>query len=187
MKRLCRIAIVSLLVFASQVYRTPSQATAANEIPNTSGVHGFDFLVGDWRVHHRYKRPGTSDWQEFDGTATNRPLMDGWGNVEEHRFARPTGTTYGIGLRAYDAKSGDWAIWWVDSRAPHNPMDPPTKGHFENGIGHFYCDYVQDGRPTRLRFIWSHITSKSARWEQATSTDSGKTWDTNWIMEFQRM
>jgi len=31
------------------------------------------------------------------------------------------------------------------------------------------------------------ITPTSARWEQASSEDSGKTWDANWIMEFRRV
>jgi hypothetical protein len=33
---------------------------------------------------------------------------------------------------------------------------------------------------------WSQITPKSARWEQAFSYEAGKTWDTNWVMEFRR-
>jgi hypothetical protein len=89
-------------------------------------------------------------------------------------------------MRAYDAKSGQWAIWWIDSRVPHGALDPPVKGRFENGVGTFYSDYVQDGKTMRVRFVWSLITAKAARWEQATSSDAGKTWETNWIMEFRR-
>jgi hypothetical protein len=43
-----------------------------------------------------------------------------------------------------------------------------------------------DGQATRTRFIWSDISAASARWEQAFSTDAGASWDTNWIMSFQR-
>jgi len=38
-----------------------------------------------------------------------------------------------------------------------------------------------------MRFIWSQITASSARWDQSSSEDAGKTWDTNWIMEFRRV
>ena len=40
---------------------------------------------------------------------------------------------------------------------------------------------------TRTRFIWSHITPTSARWEQAFSTDDGASWDVNWRMDFRRV
>ena len=147
--------------------------------------HGFDFLVGSWRVHHRVLRPDGS-WLEFDGTCANWALMSGQGNVEDHTFNRPSGVTHAIGLRAYDPKTSQWAIWWVDSRDPHLPMDPPVKGHFENGVGKFYSDGMVNGKPTRTRFIWSQITPTSARWEQALSSDGGQTWETNWIMEWRR-
>jgi hypothetical protein len=53
-------------------------------------------------------------------------------------------------------------------------------------VGRFFGDYLENGRPMRVRFLWSHITPTSARWEQASSADGGKTWTPNWIMEFQR-
>ena len=33
----------------------------------------------------------------------------------------------------------------------------------------------------------SDMTATSARWEQASSADGGNTWETNWILEFQRV
>ena len=152
---------------------------------STDGQHGFDFEVGSWTVRHRTKRP-TGEWIEFDGTCVNRPLIGGQANVEEHTFHRPIGVGHGIALRAYDPTTELWAIWWVDSRLPHLPLDPPVVGRFEDGVGTFYADSLMDGVMTRTRFIWSHITATSARWEQAFSTDSGAAWDINWVMAFQR-
>jgi len=152
----------------------------------TDGIHGFDFEVGSWRVHHRSKRQ-TGEWIEFEGTCVNRGLIGGQANVEEHTFHRPTGVSHGIAMRAYDPATGLWAIWWVDSREPHLPLDPPVRGRFEDGVGTFYADSEMDGRMTRTRFIWSHITPTSARWEQAFSTDDGASWDVNWRMDFRRV
>ena len=161
----------------------PTQGAA-----NMAGSHDFDFQVGEWRVHHRVKRPASNDqWLEFDGTCSNRGLMDGSANVEDQRFDKPTGVTHGVALRAYDPKTAQWAIWWIDSRDPFGALDPQVKGRFENGVGTFYSDGTLDGRPIRTRFIWSKITPTSAHWEQAYSSDAGKTWETNWIMEFQRI
>jgi hypothetical protein len=152
--------------------------------PN-GGPHDFDFEFGNWRVHHHTKRDG--HWVDFDGICTHRGIIDGSANVEEHTFFRPTGTTYGIALRAYDASTEQWAIWWVDSRNPHGLLDPPVKGAFTAGTGTFYSDSIIDDTMIRTRFIWSHITATSARWEQAFSSDLGEIWDTNWVMEFTRV
>ena len=150
------------------------------------GTSDFDFQRGEWRVWHRVKRSDRDAWTEFGGTCRNRSLINGSANVEEHTFIQPAGITHGIALRAYDTKAGQWAIWWVDSRDPHGTLDPPVKGHFEHGVGTFYSDCIADGKPMRVRFVWSHISGNSARWEQANSSDAGKTWDTNWTMEFER-
>lgn len=162
-------------------------ATLAGSEPAQADAHDFDFQVGEWQVHHRVKRPiGSTTWTEFDGTCRNRELIDGSANVEEHRFDRPAGVTYGIAIRAYDPKAAQWAIWWIDSRTPHGALDPPVVGGFEKGIGTFYSDATLEGKPIRVRFIWSEITPVTARWEQAYSSDAGASWETNWIMEFSR-
>jgi len=164
----------------------PSHAQAALVQPAaSSGMHDFDFEAGRWRVHHRVLRNG--QWIAFDGLCSDRLAVDGSVNVEEHTFNRPTGTTYGVAVRAYDDQKGTWAIWWIDSRDPHAPMDPPVVGRFENGVGRFYSDAVVNGHTTRTRYTWSEITAKSARWDQATSEDGGLTWETNWIMDFERV
>ena len=41
------------------------------------------------------------------------------------------------------------------------------------------------GRPIRVRFTWSGVTTRTPRWEQAFSADGGETWETNWVMEFE--
>ena len=172
---------------------TPAQAQGvsappAQETGDLSGLHDFDFLVGEWRVHHWIKRPvDGGQWSEFEGSCINRRLAEGRVNVEEHRFARPTGVTYGVAIRSYDPKTAQWAIWWIDSRVPHNTMDPPVVGAFKEGVGTFYSESTLEGEPIRVRFIWSQISPASARWEQAYSKDAGENWETNWIMEFKRV
>jgi len=54
------------------------------------------------------------------------------------------------------------------------------------GIGNFYADDTLRGKPVRVRYTWSQITPNSAHWEQAYSPDGGKSWETNWKMEFER-
>jgi len=46
----------------------------------------------------------------------------------------------------------------------------------------FVADDVQEGVPVVCRFRWTVLNPRSARWEQAFSTDGGVTWETNWTM-----
>jgi hypothetical protein len=164
-----------------------SLSLAATPLPDgRDGSHDFDFEFGTWRVQHRtLAKDGT--WVEFHGTCRTRPAMDGSANVEEHIFERPTGRSHGMAIRAYDRATREWAIWWIDGRAPHGAMDPPVKGRFEDGVGTFYSDYVDQGKTIRTRFLWTVVDANHARWEQALSDDLGRTWATNWTMTFERI
>jgi hypothetical protein len=158
--------------------------------PNLAGLHAFDLRVGEWTCHNRKLKErlaGSHEWVEFDGTQSFRLLMDGYANVDENVFTIPGAGPYkGVTLRAYDAKTGEWAIWWLDGRNPFGDLDPPVKGRFQNGVGIFYADDTLRGKPIRVRFTWSNITQNTAHWEQAFSPDGGKTWEVNWVTDFKR-
>ncbi len=148
---------------------------------NPSHEVDFEFLFGRWRVHHRrlLKRlVGCDEWQEFSGSSTTRVLLGGAGNVEENVVDLPAGSYRAVALRAFDAASQSWAIWWLDGRAPH-VLDAPVIGRFEGGVGSFYADDTFEGRPIRVRFRWTDTTTESPSWEQAFSTDAGATWEVN--------
>jgi hypothetical protein len=63
-------------------------------------------------------------------------------------------------------------------------LDTPVVGRFRDDVGRFECDDLLGGREAKVRFDWKDITHSSARWEQSLSFDDGRTFDTNWIMEF---
>ena len=169
---------------------SPGLAGSKNQAEGVvPGLHDFDFLVGHWRVHHRKLKErlaNNHEWIEFDGTLSSQPLMGGYANVDDDVFEVPGGTYRGVAPRSLDAKTGKWSIWWLDSRTPTAPLDPPVKGSFHNGLGAFYADDTFNGKPIRIRFIWSEITPTSCHWEQAFSSDGGKTWETNWIQDLKR-
>jgi len=159
-------------------------------ISATSGVHDFDFLVGRWRVHHRKLKErlaNNHEWIEFEGTLNSQPLMGGYSNVDDLILEVPGAPYRGVALRSFDSKTQQWSIWWLDSRTPLGPLDPPMRGTFQNGVGTFYADDTFNGKPVRIRFIWSKITSTTCHWEQAYSPDGGKTWETNWVQDIVRV
>lgn len=169
---------------------TESNTLRAADDSARSGVHDFDFLFGRWRVHHRRlskRLRHSEDWQEFQGTLVSRPVLAGSGNVDDNLINQP-GTSYrALAIRAFDEKTGQWSIWWLDGRTPSAWLAPPVRGAFKDGVGRFYAEDTLDGRAILVRYVWSEITSKSCRWEQAFSADHGRTWELNWIMNLSRM
>jgi hypothetical protein len=189
MKVFCFGAAVGA-VLAAVLSPVATPAHAGTSQTAQTGVHDFDFLMGEWQVHHRRLKErlaGSQDWLEFNGTLSARPVLGGWGNADDNVLDMPGGAYRAVGLRAFDAKTGLWAIWWLDGRTPEASLEPPVKGRFEQGVGTFYADDTFAGKPIRVRFMWSHITPNSCRWEQAFSPDGGRTWETNWTMEFRRV
>jgi hypothetical protein len=65
-----RTSLLASVLLAALCAPVPSHSSDAAQA--REGAHGFDFLFGDWRVHHRIKRP-TGEWYEFEGTCTTRP------------------------------------------------------------------------------------------------------------------
>ena len=190
---LCSIAILSILIAGAFLFvrlqkfqhlkiKGPSQENVENE---ATGVNDFDFLMGSWRVHHRRLKERLADnheWIEFEGTCSMQKILGNAGNMDENVLDLPGAPYRAVTLRAYDATKKQWSIWWIDGRNPSH-LDPPVVGAFKNGIGTFYADDMFEGKPIRIRFLWTNLTTKP-HWEQAFSNDGGKTWETNWVMEF---
>jgi hypothetical protein len=162
------------------------QTMPGQQIPE---LHDFDFLVGEWRVHHRQLKErlaGSQEWREFEGTSVLWKTMGGYGTFDDNVLEHPGGTYRAMGVRAFDIKDRKWSIWWIDGRTPQAPLDPPVRGAFKDGVGTFYADDTFNGKPIRVRYTWSHITPKTCHWEQAFSPDGGVTWETNWRMDLER-
>ncbi len=151
--------------------------------------HDFDFLFGRWKVRNRRLRErlaACDEWVEFDSTLEVRPVWGGFGNFDEYEaLDTPFGEIHGLTLRLYNPESRQWTIYWANRKS--GTLDPPMTGSWANGRGEFYDQELFAGRMIYVRFIWSNDSDNAARWEQAFSDDGGKTWETNWIMDLERM
>jgi len=148
----------------------------------------FDFFLGNWVVSHRrlkHRLAGSNEWEEFKGTSSCRKILNGLGNVDENYLELPGGSYHAMTVRAFDPKNKEWSIWWFDGRYPGS-LDPPVKGCFMDGVGTFYANDTLSGSPIKVRFLWDARDHGAPRWEQAFSTDGGKSWETNWIMVFRK-
>jgi hypothetical protein len=157
---------------------TPAAGALAND---------FAFLIGAWRVrHHKLKGRlvGSTEWSDFEGTCRAWTLLGEAANVDDNVLHAPDGQYRGVTLRRRQPDTGKWWIWWLDDMSAG--LEPPVVGEFKDGVGTFFGDDQLRGQPIRVRFIWSEISARAARWEQAFSPDQGRTWEANWVMHFER-
>lgn len=148
----------------------------------------FHFIFGHWQVQHRrlLKRlAGCTEWQTFGGTSHAWPLLGGCGTVDDNVIDLPGGSYRAATLRDWNPATRQWSIWWLDGRHPGR-LGVPMVGSFEAGVGSFHTDEDFEGRPIRVRFLWTRTGTASPRWEQAFSEDGGRSWETNWEMDFTR-
>ena len=182
-------ALTALPHGAAQADATPVLQADASQSGDPA-LRDFDGHVGSWHTQHRQLKArlaGSTEWIEFDGTCVLWRLMEGAANVDDNVVNKPSGPYRAVTLRAYDPVSKTWGIWWLDGRLTAGPLDPPMRGSFKDGVGLFYADDTFNGKPIKVRFIWTMPTPTTPRWEQAFSADGGKTWETNWTTDFTRM
>ena len=143
----------------------------------------FDFLSGEWRIHHRQPKAGSEEWLEFEGEATVHGILGGVASVEELRI--PARGFSGMGLRLLDRERSVWMDHWVNAKSGViGPAGVP--GSFEGGAGIFVSDDEEDGKPVKWIGVWDLIGPRSCRWRQARSRDGGRTWQQTWIMDWRR-
>ncbi|HET8646146.1 MAG TPA: hypothetical protein VFO85_11690, partial [Vicinamibacteria bacterium] len=125
-------------------------------------------------------------WGEGPGSLKVTRVLDGCVFLEFFDGPYVNGQMiHGLGLRAFNPKSGCWEHTWTDTGAPGG--FPVWRGRFEDGRIHLFGEWDDDaGRRVRSRLTWSDITVDSAHWESHRSTDDGKTWEKHWEMDVRR-
>jgi hypothetical protein len=152
------------------------------------GSHDFDFEFGTWRTHYRLLRlrlAGNHDWYDCYGTSIIWRYWGGSGNLEDGDLKCPARHVGGMTLRLYNPTTHQWTLWWGTRKLGVAP--PPQIGHFEaDGVGKFYAYDSWQGKPEITRFQWTRVHG-NPHFEQAYSTDGGKTWETNWTTDYTRV
>jgi hypothetical protein len=132
--------------------------------------------------------------------------MGGQGNVDDNVLELPGGTYRGVGVRAFNAETRQWSIWWIDSRIA--TLDPPVRGGFKDGVGdlpgrrhpqrHAHrrplpaeitatLPLTDGGRPThrqpggaRLRHRKRVGNFHAMNWSAPSRPTAARSWETNW-------
>ena len=163
---------------------------------NASAIHDFDFLAGTWNTRQRRLKArlqGCTDWETFTATSRVQRLPGGVANFDTLVAEAWRPGWVGMSFRVFNPVTDLWSIYWVTNDgggidAASGRLSAPVVGRFEGDEGLFEGDDLFEGRPIRVRFRWLRQGGAGdARWEQAFSEDGGRSWEVNWVMEFERV
>lgn len=181
---------IGLLPIANAVAASGHQAGQTSkgwpgvELP-TGDIHDFDFFVGKWNgVNRRLKKRwvGSDDWDVFPDSLTCGSHLGGVVNLD-YEVEFPTKGWSGMTVRTFHVETRQWYLYWINSRT--GELFPPLVGGFSGDRGEFFGDDTDEGRPIKIKYLWTRIDPDHARWQQAFSLD-GKAWETNWICDHTR-
>lgn len=148
-----------------------------------NGERDFDFLFGEWIVQGRRRRHAGDPWQTFEAVQKCWPLLNGLGNVGE--IVSESGDPLYACLRFFDRQSGLWTIYSVS--LIEGIAQPPVRGAFAGGLGEFRGEDTMDGRPVVLKDVWTGTATHRPRWERTLSADGGRSFESCWVMELERV
>jgi hypothetical protein len=161
----------------------PDTGPARQAAVRHDAQHDFDFAFGSWRTHIRrllHPLTGGSEWVEYDGTHTVRPLWGGRANIGELEADGPAGHFEAMSARLYNPETGRWHVSYGNPR--DGSISHPVVGGFVDGRGEFYGETTVNGKTVRVRELYIPVDARTRRFEIAFSVDDGRSWETNWVM-----
>jgi hypothetical protein len=158
-------------------------AASSPAAPPRDGAHDFDWETGTWATEVQILRNPLSgqapDWAEYRGSSVIKQLSGGRSNAVELDVANAKGKIEGLSLRLYNPTTAQWSLNFVSYR--NGALTAPVYGGFDGkGGGLFYGQDMIDGRAILVRFVITRVSNTEARFDQAYSTDGGRTWEDNW-------
>ena len=156
----------------------------SNNEPTTCKAGDFDFLSGNWKIHHRQLKSSDPEiWDVYESEATCWSILNGKASIEELRI--PARNFSGMGLRTFNPEKQVWSDFWMNAK--NGILTPGVEGFFQEGRGIFISEEIDAEKVIQVRGMWDNISATSCRWQQATSHDDGKSWQTNWLMDWVRV
>lgn len=165
------------------------------ESRDSDASHDFDFLVGTWRSTQRRltkRLQGSHEWETFVATSQVQQLPGGVINFDTLVAEDWRPGWVGMSLRVFNPVTNLWSIHWVTNDgsaidAATGQLEAAVVGRFQGDEGLFEASSMFEGQPIRVRFRWLRDDPDRPSWQQAFSADGGLSWETNWIMEFERL
>lgn len=144
----------------------------------------FDFWIGEWDVNLRVLQKDNSWKDQHRAVARIYSILDGKAVLE--LWSENQSGINGYSLRYYNPNKNKWDLW-LNWAGKNRSGTFGLEGEFRHGRGEFFAERKIDEKTAQIsRYTFSDITENSLRWDDGTSADGGRTWGSNWIMEFTR-
>jgi hypothetical protein len=168
---------ILLLLFSSMI--SFSNAQSSKPPCSEPAYRQFDFWIGEWDVYGKNGQKG--------GDSRISLILDSCIILEEWTSANATqGVIYkGKSFNTFNAATGQWQQTWVDNVGGTTEF---LRGEAEEGKIIFYADDVRDkqGRKFVRRLTFYKLDYNKVRQHGERSTDEGKTWTTEYDLEYRR-
>ncbi len=135
----------------------------------------LDFWVGEWSLRY------VEDGKPATSRSRITKILGGCAILEE--FSGPPGTPLeGRSLSTYDKASGQWKQTWVDNNASYLDFT----GGMVDGRMILEREAKTAKGTIRQRMVFQDIRHDGLKWLWQRSSDGGKSWTTQWEIDYTR-
>lgn len=139
----------------------------------------FDFWIGEWEVFNtKGQKAGDS---KISLILDSCIILEEWVSAGLTQGLRYAGKSF----NTYNQTTGQWQQTWVDNTGGSTEF---LRGAAEKDKVVFYADHVKDSKGNRFlrRLSFYKLSNDKVRQHGEKSTDEGKTWITEYDLEYRR-
>jgi hypothetical protein len=170
MKRtLLPIVFFSVCLSAFSQQPVPASPCSSNPV-----YRQFDFWIGEWEAFSAKGKGGDSKIERILDSCV---ILENWTSAQ----ANYSGKSY----NTFNAATGKWQQYWVDNKGG---VTEYFDGHFENDKMILQTANTKqgDGSFKIQKMTFYKISADKVRQHGESSTDTGKTWKTDFDLEYRR-
>ncbi len=162
-----------LVVFLNNLYA--QQKPPQNPCAGNPAYRQFDFWIGEWEAYTPAGKKG--------GDSKISLMLDSCIILEE--WTSTQGAYAGKSYNTYNAANGKWQQYWVDNKGG---VTEYFNGHYEDNKMILQTANIKqaDGSYKILKMTFHHLSANKVRQHGESSTDEGKTWKTDFDLEYRR-
>ena len=139
----------------------------------------FDFWIGEWDVYAKNgKKAGDS---KIDLILDSCIILENWKSANVSQGVYYAGKSF----NTYNAATKQWQQTWVDNTGNTTEF---LRGNGSDGKIVYYADKVMDpkGKSFMRRLTFTKLSNDKVRQFGERSDDEGKTWTTEYDLEYRR-